>query len=85
MRQYGCDRDVKTRRRMRRASSRRSPQCRDRLAGGIFTATDESGDAQRFTVELAQLARGRGVAFRWNVAVESLVARRRRGHVRARA
>jgi D-amino-acid dehydrogenase len=47
--------------------------CRDKLAGGIFTASDESGDAQRFTQELARMAAGRGVAFRWNVAVESLV------------
>ncbi len=46
--------------------------CRDRLAGGIFTVSDESGDAQRFTRELAQLAAARGVAFRWNVTVESL-------------
>ncbi len=49
-------------------------QCRERLAGGIYTATDESGDARRFTEELARLAEERGVAFRWQVTVESLVA-----------
>jgi D-amino-acid dehydrogenase len=49
-------------------------QCRDRLAGGIYTATDESGDARRFTEELARLAAGRGVAFRFGVTVEGLAA-----------
>jgi D-amino-acid dehydrogenase len=71
MRQFGCDREVKS-----------VPECvaiepalavcRDQLAGGIFTASDESGDAQRFTQELARMAAARGVTFRWNVAVESL-------------
>ena len=46
--------------------------CRDRLCGGIFTATDESGDAQRFTQALADLAATRGVAFRWGVTVDAL-------------
>jgi len=49
-------------------------QCRARLAGGIYTATDESGDARRFTEELARLAAARGVAFRWNATVEALGA-----------
>jgi D-amino-acid dehydrogenase len=49
-------------------------QCRDKLAGGIYTATDESGDAHVFTVELARLAAARGVALRWNTTVESLDA-----------
>jgi D-amino-acid dehydrogenase len=42
------------------------------LAGGIFTRSDESGDAQRFTQELARLAALRGVAFRWGVSVAAL-------------
>ncbi len=49
-------------------------QCRDRLAGGIYTATDESGDARRFTEELARLAQARGVAFRYGMTVEALAA-----------
>ncbi|MEO8486752.1 MAG: D-amino acid dehydrogenase [Betaproteobacteria bacterium] len=71
MRQYGCDRVV------------RSPDecvaiepalgaCRDRLAGGIFTASDETGDAHTFTVELAKLAAARGAAFRWNTTIEGI-------------
>jgi len=47
--------------------------CRQQLVGGIFTASDESGDARRFTHELARLAAARGVAFRWGTTVESLV------------
>jgi D-amino-acid dehydrogenase len=72
MRRYGCDRVVKT-----------ADECvaiepalaasRDRLAGGIFTASDESGDAHRFTQALARLAAARGVTFRWNVAVDALL------------
>ena len=48
MREYGCDRDVKTPDECV-AIEPALAQCRDQLAGGIYTATDESGDAQRFT------------------------------------
>ena len=72
MREFGCDRDVKTVDECV-AIEPALAACRDRLAGGIFTASDESGDAQRFTQELARMAQARGVAFRWNVTVESLV------------
>lgn len=71
MREYGCDRVVRT-----------PDECvaiepalaasRDRLAGGIFTATDESGDAHVFTVELAKLAAARGVRYRWSTTVKAL-------------
>jgi D-amino-acid dehydrogenase len=47
-------------------------QCRAQLAGGIYTATDESGDARRFTEELARLALARGVTFRWDTTIEAL-------------
>jgi len=72
MRQFGCDRVVKTVDECV-AIEPALAACRDQLAGGIFTASDESGDAQRFTQELARMAAARGVVFRWNVAVESLV------------
>ena len=71
MREFGCDRDVKNVDQCV-AIEPALAACRGRLAGGIFTVSDESGDAQRFTRELAQLAAARGVAFRWNVTVESL-------------
>ena len=38
-------------------------QARGRLVGGTFTEADESGDACRFTRELAALCRARGVRF----------------------
>jgi D-amino-acid dehydrogenase len=73
MREYGCDREVRT-----------PDECvgiepalaasRDRIAGGIFTATDETGDAQVFTVALAKLAAARGVTFRWSTTIEALAA-----------
>lgn len=73
MREFGCDRDVKTVDECV-AIEPALASCRDKLAGGIFTASDESGDAQRFTQELARLAAGRGVNFRWNIQIERLIA-----------
>ena len=42
------------------------------VAGGVYTPRDESGDAHRFTRELARLAVERGVAFQFGTAVEAL-------------
>lgn len=42
------------------------------VVGGVFTAGDESGDAHRFTRELAQRAAALGVSFRYGIAVEAL-------------
>ena len=44
----------------------------DRVAGGAYAPQDESGDAYRFTRELAALAARKGVAFRYGVAIEAL-------------
>jgi D-amino-acid dehydrogenase len=73
MRDFGCDRDVKTVDECVAIEPALAP-CRQLLAGGIFTASDESGDAQRFTEELARMAQARGAVFRWNMAVDSLAA-----------
>ena len=73
MRELGCDRVPKTVAECV-AIEPALAQCRDRLAGGIYTASDESGDAQRFTAELARLAAVRGVAFRWETTIEGLDA-----------
>ena len=73
MRELGCDRAPKTVAECV-AIEPALAQCRDRLAGGIYTASDESGDAQRFTSELARRAAARGVAFRWGTTVEALDA-----------
>jgi D-amino-acid dehydrogenase len=73
LREFGATRDVKTVAECI-AIEPALAQCRDRLAGGIYTATDESGDARRFTEELARLAQARGVAFRYGTTVETLAA-----------
>jgi D-amino-acid dehydrogenase len=62
LRQYGLDMQVKT-----------PAQCveiepalahfSDHIAGAVYTQTDESGDAHKFTVNLAALAEGKGVKF----------------------
>ena len=43
-----------------------------RIAGGIYTPEDESGDAHRFTQELARLATQRGVRFELDTSVIAL-------------
>jgi len=48
-------------------------QCRGRVAGGIYTATDESGDAQSFTAALAERAAAKGVRFRFGVTLDRLL------------
>ena len=69
MRQYGCDRVVRTPDECV-ALEPALAACRDRLAGGIYTASDETGDAHAFTVELAKLAQARGATMRWRTTVE---------------
>lgn len=71
MRDYGCDRAVKTPAECVVIEPALA-QCQMRLAGGIFTATDESGDAHRFATELAALAATRGVRFRWTTRVDAI-------------
>ncbi len=42
------------------------------LVGGLLSSEDESGDAQKFTTELAKLAAARGVVFRNNVTIKRI-------------
>lgn len=44
----------------------------DRIVGGTYTSTDESGDARVFTQQLARLCAARGVRFLWSHDVERL-------------
>jgi D-amino-acid dehydrogenase len=44
------------------------------VVGGVYDPDDESGDAWRFTQELARIAASRGVAFRFGAAVEAIEA-----------
>ena len=73
MREFGVDREVKSVDECVVIEPALS-SCRGRLAGGIYTRTDESGDARRFTEELARMAAGRGVTFRWGIVVDALAA-----------
>lgn len=44
----------------------------DLVAGGLRLPHDETGDCHMFTERLAEMARARGVEFRWGVNVHSL-------------
>ncbi len=46
---------------------------RHRLAGGTYTAEDESGDAHKFTQALAGLCAARGVRFAYGSTIERLI------------
>lgn len=48
-------------------------QIRDRIAGGDFTATDESGDLHKFTAGLANKAAQAGVNFQFNTFITRLL------------
>jgi D-amino-acid dehydrogenase len=45
---------------------------KDWIVGGTYTATDESGDARKFTEALAALGAERGIDFRYGVTIESI-------------
>lgn len=60
---------------------------RERITGGTYTPEDESGDAHRFTVELASLCAARGVSFHYGTTTDALLTDHRIGikGVRVRA
>lgn len=47
-------------------------QSKERIAGGIFCPSDESGDAHKFTVGLAGKCAERGAVFRYETTIERL-------------
>ena len=49
-------------------------EARTPIVGGVYSPKDESGDAHVFTQKLAELARGRGVQFRWGSGIEAIEA-----------
>src|SRR5215470_9147271 len=71
VRQYGIAREVKTAEQCVALEPALAPR-RDWIVGGTYTASDETGDARKFTQQLAALAAERGVVFRYGVAIESL-------------
>lgn len=70
MQRYGVDRKVVS----REALFAIEPAFRnfDRIVGGTYTPTDESGDARLFTQKLAQLCAQRGVQFLYGHDIERL-------------
>jgi D-amino-acid dehydrogenase len=46
----------------------------DPVVGGVYDPKDESGDAYRFTQELARLAASRGVGFRFSTPIQAIEA-----------
>jgi D-amino-acid dehydrogenase len=71
MRELGLDREVKTRDEALAIEPALAP-ARERIVGATYTATDESGDAHKFTRGLAALAAERGVRFRYGHTIEAI-------------
>ncbi len=68
MRELGCDRQVIDRNRAVELEPALAP-VRDRIAGATYTPEDESGDARRFTQNLAARCAEAGVEFRYGTEV----------------
>lgn len=71
VRQYGVAREVKTADECVALEPALSPR-KAWIVGGTYTATDESGDARKFTQALAALGADQGIDFRYGVTVESI-------------
>lgn len=71
MRQYGCDRIVKTAEECVQIEPALRHSARP-LVGGTYTADDESGDARKFTQALAAQCAARGVAYHYGSSVTAL-------------
>ena len=71
MREYGCERLVKTAAECR-AIEPALENSRVEILGGTYTAEDESGDACKFTHALAARCAERGVQFRHEVPITGL-------------
>lgn len=70
MNKYGLDRAVKT---VDEAIAIEPAlaHARDKIVGATYTATDESGDAHKFTRELARMAAARGARFLYNHTIQA--------------
>ena len=71
VRRYGIAREIKTPEECVALEPALAPR-RDRIVGGAYTATDETGDAFKFTQALAALGAKRGIVFRYGARVEAL-------------
>jgi len=68
MREFGCDREVISKEECVRLEPALA-SVKDRIAGATFTPSDESGDAHRFTQNLAKQAALKGVNFVYDTTV----------------
>ena len=71
LRRYGLDMEVKTSEEsvaIEPALAAFAP----RIVGATYTRTDESGDAHKYSANLARLAAGRGVAFLYGRAIQAI-------------
>lgn len=73
IRELGCPRESISADEVVRIEPALAP-VRDRIVGGDFTPTDESGDAYKFTTGLARRAAEAGVQFRFNTSVTRLIS-----------
>jgi D-amino-acid dehydrogenase len=71
VRQYGIAREVKTPEECVALEPALAPR-RDWIVGGTYTASDETGDARKFTQLLASRGAERGIVFRYGVVIEAL-------------
>jgi D-amino-acid dehydrogenase len=74
MHRYGVDRQVLNRAEVLRIEPALAAYGAQ-IAGGTYTASDESGDARIFTQQLARLCEARGARFLYNHSIESLETR----------
>ena len=72
MRELGCERNSITADEVIRIEPALA-SIRDRIVGGDFTATDESGDIYKFTTGLAAKAAEAGVQFQFNTTITRLI------------
>ena len=71
MREYGLDREVKT---VDEAVAIEPAlaHARDRIVGATYTPSDESGDAHKFTANLAKLCEARGAKFLYGRTIQGM-------------
>jgi D-amino-acid dehydrogenase len=72
MRDLGCQRDSISADEVVRIEPALA-RIRDKIVGGDFTATDESGDVYKFTAGLAKRSAENGVDFQYNTTVTRLI------------
>jgi len=71
VRQYGIGRELKSAEECVALEPALAPR-REWIAGGTYTASDETGDARKFTQTLASRGAEQGIVFRYSLTIEAL-------------